>query len=60
MAALDKQLTRGETWVARVEDLDRLVSPFRLLGRTLMDARRNRRAAPRQDVSDDYDADRAI
>ena len=63
MAALDKQLTRGETWVARVEDLDRLVSPLRLLGRTLMDARRNsraRRAKPRPDISDAYDADRAI
>ena len=43
MAALDKELARGETWVARVEDLDRLVSPLRLIGRTLMDARRNQR-----------------
>ena len=60
MAALDKQLTRGETWVARVEDLDRLVSPLRLLGRTLMDARRNRRAKPRPDISEEYDVDRAI
>ena len=63
MAALDKELTRGETWVARVEDLDRLVSPLRLLGRTLMDARRNsrhRRPKPRTDLSDDYDADRVI
>ena len=38
MAALDKELARGETWVARVDDLDRLISPLRLLGRALLDS----------------------
>ena len=38
MSALDKELARGETWVARVEDLDRLISPLRLLGRALLDS----------------------
>ena len=63
MAALDKELARGETWVARVEDLDRLVSPLRLIGRTLMDARRNarnRRARPKPDLAEDLAADRTI
>lgn len=63
MAALDKELARGETWVARVEDLDRLVSPLRLLGRALLDSRRRRRdRRPRQqaDRADDLDSDAAI
>ena len=40
MAALDKELRRGETLSARVDDLDRLASPLRLLGRAVMDSRR--------------------
>ncbi len=43
MAALDRELLRGETLSARVDDLDRLASPFRLLGRALMDTRRRMR-----------------
>ena len=63
MAALDKELARGETWVARVEDLDRLISPLRLIGRALADARRRRRdrrprARPHPD--DDVGTDAAI
>lgn len=43
MAALDKELARGETWSARVDDLDRLMSPLRLIGRAMADARRRTR-----------------
>ena len=43
MAALDRELSRGETWVARLDDLDRLVSPLRIMGRAVMDARRRSR-----------------
>ena len=43
MAAIDRELSRGETWVARLDDLDRLVSPLRILGRAMMDARRRSR-----------------
>ncbi len=40
MAALDRELKRGEGLAARVDDLDRLASPLRLLGRAMMDTRR--------------------
>lgn len=43
MAALDRELGKGETWVARLDDLDRLVSPLRIMGRAMMDARRRSR-----------------
>ena len=43
MAALDRELSKGETWVQRLDDLDRLVSPLRIMGRALMDARRRSR-----------------
>ncbi len=43
MAALDRELSKGETWVARLDDLDRLVSPLRIMGRAMMDARRRSR-----------------
>ncbi|MBE7186354.1 MAG: TetR/AcrR family transcriptional regulator [Methylobacterium mesophilicum] len=38
MAALDRELTRGETWAARVDDLDRLIRPVGLLARSIMNA----------------------
>ncbi len=60
MAALDRELARGETWVARLEDLDRLVSPLRIMGRALMEARRrsrDRKASPRPDPSDTLNAE---
>ena len=40
MAALDRELERGDMLVRRVDDLDRLASPLRLLGRAMMDTRR--------------------
>ena len=43
MAAMDRELSRGETWVARLDDLDRLVSPIRIVARAVMDARRRAR-----------------
>ena len=38
MAALDRELVRGETLAARVDDLERLVTPLRLLARGMMNA----------------------
>ena len=43
MAALDRELDRGETLVRRVDDMDRFASPLRLLGRAMMDTRRRLR-----------------
>lgn len=38
MAALDRELARGETLAARVDDLDRLATPFRLIAQGLVNA----------------------
>jgi AcrR family transcriptional regulator len=43
MAALDRELTRGETLVARVEDVNRLAAPLRTLARALFNQTRMRR-----------------
>jgi len=43
MAALDRELTRGETLVARVEDVNRLAAPLRTLARALFNRTRVRR-----------------
>jgi hypothetical protein len=40
MAALDRELTRGDRLVARVEDLQRLTAPLRAMGRALIASRR--------------------
>jgi len=42
MAALDRELTRGETLVARVEDVNRLAAPLRTLARALFNRTRTR------------------
>lgn len=58
MAALDRELGKGETWVARLDDFDRLISPLRILGRAVMDARsRSRDRKPKTSAGpvDDYD-----
>ena len=39
MAAMDKELTRGASLVARVEDVDRLVAPLRSMASTFFDRR---------------------
>ncbi len=49
MAALDRELTRGEKLVGRAEDLHRLTAPLRGLARSILDAssrRGGRRRAP--------------
>ncbi len=65
MAALDRELSKGENWVARLDDLDRLVSPLRILGRAMMDARRRTRerrpsAAPCAGGLDGIDGEAAL
>jgi AcrR family transcriptional regulator len=40
MAALDRELTRGDRLVARAEDLQRLTAPLRAIGRGLLASRR--------------------
>jgi AcrR family transcriptional regulator len=45
MAALDRELTRGETLAARVDDVGRLLAPLRLLARGMMNG--SRRAGDR-------------
>ena len=48
MAALDRELTRGETLVSRVDDLDRLLSPLRLVAQSAMNAGRRMRDRTRE------------
>ena len=61
MAALDRELVRGGRIVARVEDLNRIASPFRSVIRAVFDARRRfegriRERAPRNDGGDETEA----
>lgn len=44
MAALDRELNRGETLSSRLDDLDRLLAPARLLARSMMNAGQRFRA----------------
>jgi AcrR family transcriptional regulator len=44
MAALDRELTKGERFVARAEDFNRLASPLFSLARSLFERRRGRDA----------------
>jgi AcrR family transcriptional regulator len=53
MAALDRELSRGSGWVARAEDLNRLVSPLFSLGRSLFERRTRRSTAYRSRHEDD-------
>jgi AcrR family transcriptional regulator len=48
MAALDRELARGEKLVSRAESLDRLATPFKALGRAAFDTRRRAREAFRE------------
>jgi AcrR family transcriptional regulator len=59
MAALDRELTRGSGFVARAEDLNRLISPLFSLGRSLFERRRSRTAADRSHHEEDKE-DRAV
>lgn len=60
MAALDRELTRGETLAARVDDMGRLLTPARLIAQGLMRAgRRMREGGGRDRKAEAYDADAA-
>jgi AcrR family transcriptional regulator len=48
MAALDRELTRGGRFVARVEDVNRLVSPLVSLARSVLERRSPRATSRRQ------------
>jgi AcrR family transcriptional regulator len=45
MAALDRELSRGEKFVSRAETLDRLATPLKALGRAAFESRRRARDA---------------
>ena len=48
------------TWVARLDDLDRLVSPLRIVGRAMMDARRRSTKPRGPGRARDIDAETAL
>jgi hypothetical protein len=48
MAALDRELTKGGRFVARAEDLNRLVSPLVSLARSVLERRSPRTASHRE------------
>ena len=52
MAALDRELTRGSTFVARTEDINRLVSPLFTLARSLFEPRQKRSRSGTGDLGD--------
>jgi hypothetical protein len=61
MAALDRELTRGDRLVARAEDLQRLTAPLRAVGRALIASRRTWRQGRRDRYgSRDWDRHRDI
>lgn len=63
MAALDRELARGETLAARVDDLDRLAAPLRILAQSVLDAGRRiggRAKRSNRSSSDDLDADTTL
>ncbi|WP_298953275.1 TetR/AcrR family transcriptional regulator [uncultured Methylobacterium sp.] len=56
MARLDREIRNGERFMERADDVRRFTAPFRALGRTLMERRRNPR---RRDPEDEQDRDPA-
>ncbi len=52
MAALDRELTRGSTYVSGAEDIDRLVSPLFALARSMFEPRRRRSRSAAGDHGD--------
>lgn len=56
MAELDRELTRGERAVARVDRISEIAAPFRALAQAALDARRRLRDRPRRGLGRD-DAD---
>lgn len=57
MAALDRELSRGDRLVARAEDLQRLTAPLRAVGRALIASRRNWRQGRRERFRDHGERD---
>jgi AcrR family transcriptional regulator len=55
MAALDRELTRGSGFVARAEDLNRLVSPLFTLARSVFERRPPRTATHRDRHGESHD-----
>jgi len=53
MAALDRELSRGEMLVARVEDVSRLAAPLRTLARSVFNMARTRGPRMRRDHFDE-------
>jgi hypothetical protein len=51
MAALDRELTRGSSFVARAEDLNRLVSPLFSLVRSVLESRPRRSPSRKNEQS---------
>lgn len=49
MAALDRELSRGEVFSARLDDIDRLLAPVRLLARGMLNAGQRFRDRGRRD-----------
>jgi AcrR family transcriptional regulator len=60
MAALDKELTRGERMVAGVDRLDRFAAPFRAMARAALERRSRPSEAPRRRPHEDEAAEEAI
>ena len=55
MAALDRELARGETLAARVDDAERLTTPLRLLAQSMFAAGQRLRSRAKQDRSEASD-----
>lgn len=52
MAALDRELTRGSTYVSRAEDIDRIISPLFALARSVFEPRRRSSRAAARDLGE--------
>ena len=59
MAALDREIRRGERFMERAEDARRLTAPFRALGRALLEVRPGRPRRSRREKEDTLDGDAA-
>lgn len=57
MAALDRELTRGATLVARAEDVNRLAAPLRSIARAIFNQRRRRDEPRMRERWSDVDID---
>ena len=60
MAALDKELTRGERMVAGVDRLDQFAAPFKAIARAAMERRSRSAGSSRRRPREDEEAEEAI